>query len=211
MVGQLIKLLVSDWMPYLRIRGLWLSVERLCKRPSPNALQVSERLAAIHCSSRLGALLGLPLPSIFITKSTYVTMTMDIDIIDEEMPQIYSSKAAGKRPRVPVDDAHPFELETYISSYSGSLAPASVFLSCIHRKYMLFYVQEEHMSTAFCISCPPARCSRHRPSNSPSVKHKRDETPPYIAASSQHTTGYTQMPRTRSQTGHLSQRSTRSG
>ncbi|KAM5536787.1 hypothetical protein V8D89_009505 [Ganoderma adspersum] len=46
-------------------------------------------------------------------------MTMDIDIIDEEMTQIYSSKAAGKRPRVPVDDAHPFELETYISSYSG--------------------------------------------------------------------------------------------
>ena len=130
MVGQLIKLLVSDWMPYLR--GLRLSVERLVKRPKPNALQVSERLAAIHCSSRLGALLGLPLPSIFITKSTYVTMTMDVDIIDEEMPQIYTSKAAGKRPRVPVDDAHPFELETYIGSYSGSLTPNRVYLTCIH-------------------------------------------------------------------------------
>ncbi len=59
-------------------------------------------------------------------------MTMDVDIIDEEMTQIYSSKAAGKRPRVPVDDAHPFELEMYISSYSGALAPAMMSATCIY-------------------------------------------------------------------------------
>ncbi|TBU25696.1 PCI-domain-containing protein [Dichomitus squalens] len=44
---------------------------------------------------------------------------MDIDIIDDDMSQAYTHRAIGKRPRVPVDDAHPFELETYISSYSG--------------------------------------------------------------------------------------------
>ncbi|KAH9903344.1 G protein pathway suppressor 1 [Cubamyces lactineus] len=47
---------------------------------------------------------------------------MDVDIIEEEqhLAQTQSSRLAGKRPiRVPVDDAHPFELETYISSYSG--------------------------------------------------------------------------------------------
>lgn len=44
---------------------------------------------------------------------------MEIDTIDEEMAQAYTAKAAGKRPKVVVDDAHPFELEAYISGYSG--------------------------------------------------------------------------------------------
>ena len=56
---------------------------------------------------------------------------MDVDIIDEEMTQIYPSKAAGKRPRVPVDDAHPFDLEAYISSYSGALIPSLMLVGRI--------------------------------------------------------------------------------
>ncbi|KAI0672247.1 G protein pathway suppressor 1 [Trametes maxima] len=45
---------------------------------------------------------------------------MDIDIIDDEVVAQVQSKAAGKRPaRLLVDEAHPFELDTYISSYSG--------------------------------------------------------------------------------------------
>ncbi|KAI0772937.1 G protein pathway suppressor 1 [Trametes elegans] len=46
---------------------------------------------------------------------------MDVDIIEEEqISQLQGSKAAGKRPqKVTVDEAHPFELEAYISSYSG--------------------------------------------------------------------------------------------
>ncbi|KAI9056495.1 G protein pathway suppressor 1 [Trametes sanguinea] len=48
--------------------------------------------------------------------------TMDIDDIDEGVQQqgsqLLAFRAAGKR-RVLVDEAHPFELETYISSYSG--------------------------------------------------------------------------------------------
>ncbi|OSD00524.1 G protein pathway suppressor 1 [Trametes coccinea BRFM310] len=49
--------------------------------------------------------------------------TMDVDEIDEGSQQQLGSqlnafKAAGKR-RVVIDEAHPFELETYISSYSG--------------------------------------------------------------------------------------------
>ncbi|KAJ2966808.1 hypothetical protein NUW54_g13699 [Trametes sanguinea] len=51
--------------------------------------------------------------------------TMDIDEIDEGSQQHGSQmnlqRTAGKR-RVLVDEAHPFELETYISSYSGMSA-----------------------------------------------------------------------------------------
>ncbi|KAI0697628.1 PCI-domain-containing protein [Cerioporus squamosus] len=44
---------------------------------------------------------------------------MEIDNMDEEMAQAYTAKAIGKRPKVVVDDAHPFDLEAYISGYSG--------------------------------------------------------------------------------------------
>ncbi|KAI8989078.1 G protein pathway suppressor 1 [Trametes punicea] len=48
---------------------------------------------------------------------------MDVDIIEEEqqmMSQSHGSRLAGKRPlRITVDEAHPFEIETYISSYTG--------------------------------------------------------------------------------------------
>ncbi|KAI0752860.1 PCI-domain-containing protein [Daedaleopsis nitida] len=43
---------------------------------------------------------------------------MDVDIIDEEMSQAYPVKAP-RRHKLVVDDAHPFELEAYISGYSG--------------------------------------------------------------------------------------------
>ncbi|CAL1709729.1 unnamed protein product [Somion occarium] len=44
---------------------------------------------------------------------------MDIDLIDETDFPNYS-KSTGKRPAfVPVDDAHPFDLEAYISTYTG--------------------------------------------------------------------------------------------
>ncbi|CDO77396.1 hypothetical protein BN946_scf184857.g2, partial [Trametes cinnabarina] len=58
--------------------------------------------------------------------STISVSTMDVDIADDEqhqqqLSQLQGSRAAGKR-TVVVDDAHPFELEAYISSYSGKFA-----------------------------------------------------------------------------------------
>ncbi|KAI0767344.1 PCI-domain-containing protein [Fomes fomentarius] len=44
---------------------------------------------------------------------------MDVDIIEEDVPHTYTVKTVGKRSRIPVDDAHPFEIEAYISGYSG--------------------------------------------------------------------------------------------
>ncbi len=47
---------------------------------------------------------------------------MDFDIIedDSQSPHSYLTKSAGKRPlKVVVDEAHPLELEAYLSSYSG--------------------------------------------------------------------------------------------
>ena len=47
---------------------------------------------------------------------------MEVDNFDDvaEIPAFQSQKAVGKRPAVlPVDDAHPFDLENYISSYTG--------------------------------------------------------------------------------------------
>ncbi|KAI0649873.1 G protein pathway suppressor 1 [Trametes meyenii] len=47
---------------------------------------------------------------------------MDIDIIEDDSIAQLASKSAGKRPvRLLVDEAHPFELDTYISSYSGRI------------------------------------------------------------------------------------------
>ncbi|KZT64455.1 PCI-domain-containing protein [Daedalea quercina L-15889] len=46
---------------------------------------------------------------------------MDIDIIEENVPQFESIKLAGKRP-LAVDEAHPFELEIISSGYSGRSA-----------------------------------------------------------------------------------------
>lgn len=46
---------------------------------------------------------------------------MDVDI-PEESQAFTASKATGKRPVIiSVDDAHPFDLEAYISSYTGML------------------------------------------------------------------------------------------
>ena len=64
-------------------------------------------------------------PFVFLTRLIYnrsylQTNSMEIDMIDEEIAQSYTSKASAKRPKVVVDDAHPFELEAYISGYSGS-------------------------------------------------------------------------------------------
>ncbi|KAH8101716.1 PCI-domain-containing protein [Cristinia sonorae] len=49
---------------------------------------------------------------------------MDVDLIDEtEGHAFVIQKSAGKRPQVlPIDDAHPFDLEAYISGYSGRAA-----------------------------------------------------------------------------------------
>ncbi len=43
---------------------------------------------------------------------------MEVDLLDEFEPTI--QKSTSKRPpTVTVDDAHPFDLEPYISSYDG--------------------------------------------------------------------------------------------
>ena len=47
---------------------------------------------------------------------------MDIDIVEENEQQLQPEpvKVTGKRPaNLPVDEAHPFDLEAYISSYKG--------------------------------------------------------------------------------------------
>lgn len=45
---------------------------------------------------------------------------MDMDIIEENEQQYELAKLAGKRPAtLPVDEAHPFELETISTGYSG--------------------------------------------------------------------------------------------
>lgn len=49
---------------------------------------------------------------------------MDIDIIEENEQQYESARLSGKRPAtLPVDEAHPFELETISSGYSGEGVP----------------------------------------------------------------------------------------
>ena len=47
---------------------------------------------------------------------------MEIDMVEEESTQAYTQiKSTKIRPRAPVDDMHPFDLETYISGYSGPI------------------------------------------------------------------------------------------
>lgn len=41
-------------------------------------------------------------------------LTMDVDMADAQPSQ------HGKQVGVPVDDAHPFDLESYISNYTGA-------------------------------------------------------------------------------------------
>ena len=54
---------------------------------------------------------------------------MDMDIIEENEQQYESLKLLGKRPAtLPVDETHPFELETISSGYSGEAAPSCVRL-----------------------------------------------------------------------------------
>ena len=44
---------------------------------------------------------------------------MDVDQVEE--PQTQEASAPQKRMALPVDDAHPFDLEGYISNYSGNV------------------------------------------------------------------------------------------
>lgn len=57
---------------------------------------------------------------------------MDIDVLDIQLG--YSALSAGKKPTLaPVDDAHPFDLESYISAYSGQLfVPLTSGLFILH-------------------------------------------------------------------------------
>lgn len=46
---------------------------------------------------------------------------MDIDVIEDPEYLVSSAKVYGKKPSfVPIDDAHPFDLESYISAYAGT-------------------------------------------------------------------------------------------
>lgn len=44
---------------------------------------------------------------------------MDIDPIDSDIPNQYTTQQPRRRLARPVDDAHPFDLDTYIASYTG--------------------------------------------------------------------------------------------
>lgn len=59
---------------------------------------------------------------------------MEIDSIDEgEVVALQSQKSAGKRPSIlPIDEAHPFDLEAYISGYKGTFP---ISLSIPRHKY----------------------------------------------------------------------------
>jgi COP9 signalosome complex subunit 1 len=49
---------------------------------------------------------------------------MDIDV-DETMQSMSTVPGNTKKPMtLPIDDMHPFELESYISNYTGSPAPS---------------------------------------------------------------------------------------
>ena len=58
---------------------------------------------------------------------------MDMDVIEENDQQYQSLRLSGKRPAtLPVDEAHPFELETISSGYSGKAVPLSARRSMAH-------------------------------------------------------------------------------
>ena len=46
---------------------------------------------------------------------------MDVDPIDSEIANQYTTQR--RRQARPVDDAHPFDLDAYISSYTGKYPP----------------------------------------------------------------------------------------
>ena len=54
---------------------------------------------------------------------------MDVDPIDAE---IYTTQQPRRRQARPVDDAHPFDLDAYIASYSGQSRPAPPRPSAAH-------------------------------------------------------------------------------
>ena len=58
---------------------------------------------------------------------------MDIDTIDDtDFISITTTKSWGKKPsQVPIDDAHPFDLESYISAYSGMNIALFVTRNCL--------------------------------------------------------------------------------
>lgn len=46
---------------------------------------------------------------------------MDVDPIDSEIANQYTTRQPRRRLARPVDDAHPFDLDTYIASYTGKI------------------------------------------------------------------------------------------
>jgi len=63
---------------------------------------------------------SVPECAIPLSAQTTTTSTMDVDRVDEPGPSTSNPNVAQKRLTVPVDDAHPFDLESYISNYSGA-------------------------------------------------------------------------------------------
>ena len=54
---------------------------------------------------------------------------MDVDPIDSEIANQYTTRRRQARP---VDDAHPFDLDAYIASYTGECTTTSSRLPCAH-------------------------------------------------------------------------------
>lgn len=46
---------------------------------------------------------------------------MDVDPIDSEIANQYTTQQPRRRLARPVDDAHPFDLDAYIASYTGKI------------------------------------------------------------------------------------------
>lgn len=65
--------------------------------------------------------------------------TMDVDIQDAQTQEVEAvTRNEGKKPMIaPVDDAHPFDLDSYISAYSGAVnslsVPSLIFLDMNYR------------------------------------------------------------------------------
>lgn len=54
---------------------------------------------------------------------------MDIDVMEENEASLDASRAGGRHTTaLPVDEAHPFDLEAYIGGYSGARHSVRFFL-----------------------------------------------------------------------------------
>ena len=88
--------------------------------PQKDSVTVSHAFTASESITGASALVPHPRPLYSSISST--GETMDIDIIEEAQAAGVSPQSVRKPIIALVDDAHPFDLEGYISNYTGNFA-----------------------------------------------------------------------------------------